>query len=97
MLEIRVRTLASVVDHFVIVESNLTFSGQPKPLYLNLGVSFRVCIATLHANASRSWGNEAVTRETILNSIADAGPSDWIIFSDLDGIPLATATCCAAA
>jgi hypothetical protein len=32
MLEIRVRTLDSVVDVFVICESNTTFSGRPKPL-----------------------------------------------------------------
>lgn len=31
LLEIRIRELYDVVDHFIIVESNVTFSGQPKP------------------------------------------------------------------
>ncbi|WPH04448.1 glycosyltransferase family 17 protein [Acrodontium crateriforme] len=33
-LEIRLNTLASYVDYFVIVESDKTFTGLPKPLYL---------------------------------------------------------------
>lgn len=34
ILEIRLDTMDSEVDFFVIVESEVTFSGQPKPLYL---------------------------------------------------------------
>lgn len=33
LLELRLNTLDSVVDHFVITEANVTFSGKPKPLY----------------------------------------------------------------
>ena len=33
LLEIRLNTLDSVVDKFVIVESTLTHTGNPKPLY----------------------------------------------------------------
>lgn len=33
MLESRMKYLDSVVDYFVIVESNVTFSGKQKPLY----------------------------------------------------------------
>ncbi|PIA89052.1 hypothetical protein CB0940_06779 [Cercospora beticola] len=33
-LEIRLHTLAPYVDYFVIVESNMTFTGLAKPLYL---------------------------------------------------------------
>jgi beta-1,4-mannosyl-glycoprotein beta-1,4-N-acetylglucosaminyltransferase len=95
MLEIRVKTLAKVVDHFVIVESNLTFSGRPKPLFLtenikfikNFGVSFRICFVRLHANAASSWNNEATTRQTVLRNIGDAAGDDWIMFSDLDERP----------
>ncbi|QSZ33799.1 hypothetical protein DSL72_005371 [Monilinia vaccinii-corymbosi] len=32
-LEIRLNTLANNVDYFVIVESNITFTGNPKPLH----------------------------------------------------------------
>ncbi|MBI5858907.1 MAG: hypothetical protein HZB42_14845 [Sphingobacteriales bacterium] len=33
LLEFRLKLLDNVVDHFVIAESGLTHSGQPKPLY----------------------------------------------------------------
>jgi beta-1,4-mannosyl-glycoprotein beta-1,4-N-acetylglucosaminyltransferase len=33
MVEVRVFTLADVVTKFVIVESNVSHSGLPKPLY----------------------------------------------------------------
>ena len=33
MLEIRLNVLDDVVDRFVLVESTLTFSGRPKPLW----------------------------------------------------------------
>ncbi|EMC91821.1 glycosyltransferase family 17 protein, partial [Baudoinia panamericana UAMH 10762] len=33
-LEIRLHTLSSYIDYFVIVESNSTFTGLPKPAYL---------------------------------------------------------------
>ena len=34
MLEIRLKYLGAVVDQFIIVESNHTFSGKPKPYHL---------------------------------------------------------------
>ncbi|HAH30735.1 MAG TPA: hypothetical protein DCL44_00290 [Elusimicrobia bacterium] len=33
LLEIRLNLMNDIVDHFVISESDLTFSGKPKPLY----------------------------------------------------------------
>lgn len=36
LLEIRLETLSSYVDYFVLVEATQTFSGQPKPLYFSL-------------------------------------------------------------
>lgn len=36
LLDIRLHTLADVVDKFVIVESNYTFTGKPKPLNFNI-------------------------------------------------------------
>ncbi len=33
LLEVRLHELYEIVDHFVIVEANLTFSGNPKPFY----------------------------------------------------------------
>jgi len=39
MLDVRLHELDTVVDFFVIVESTLTFSGKPKPLYYELNKS----------------------------------------------------------
>lgn len=36
LLDIRLHTLANVVDKFVIVESKFTFTGRPKPLNFNI-------------------------------------------------------------
>jgi beta-1,4-mannosyl-glycoprotein beta-1,4-N-acetylglucosaminyltransferase len=33
LLEIRIGELWNVIDHFVVIESNLTFSGRPKPFF----------------------------------------------------------------
>ena len=33
LLEIRLNTLYDIVDYFVIIESNLTHSGEVKPFY----------------------------------------------------------------
>lgn len=33
LLELRLHTLGDLVDHFVITEARVTFSGKPKPLY----------------------------------------------------------------
>ncbi|WWC90503.1 uncharacterized protein L201_005439 [Kwoniella dendrophila CBS 6074] len=35
LLEIRLKEYSNLVDIFVIVESNMTFSGKPKPTYFN--------------------------------------------------------------
>lgn len=35
MLDVRLHELDSVVDHFIIVESPVTFSGKPKPLHFS--------------------------------------------------------------
>jgi len=35
MLKLRLNYLKNIVDHFIICESNYTFSGKPKPYYLD--------------------------------------------------------------
>lgn len=95
MLEMRVRTLAPAVNFFVICESNLTFSGQPKPLYLTENSEFlsefrhrmRIVYADLRNKKSDSWKNEDASRDALLTGLEDALAEDWIIVSDLDEIP----------
>jgi len=94
MLEIRIKTLARVVDMFILVESNLTFSGRSKPMYLQDASWFlpsykkqlRILSATLNATA-KSWKNEDVTRDSVRSGLFDADANDWIIISDVDEIP----------
>lgn len=78
-LEIRLNELSDEVDYFVIVESNTTFSGYPKELYLDRP-SVWPSLAPLHpkiirhivdysshrGNFSRAWDREAFQRNAML-------------------------------
>jgi beta-1,4-mannosyl-glycoprotein beta-1,4-N-acetylglucosaminyltransferase len=102
MLEIRVRTLDTVVDVFVICESNTTFSGRPKPLYLTDRLAtqpdflhkyrrkLRIVIAELvpgELTNNASWANEYASRDALLGGLHDVQPEDWVMISDVDEIP----------
>jgi hypothetical protein len=98
MLEIRIRTLESVVDVFVICESNVTFSGRPKPLRLTENTEFlaeyrhkmRIVYPVLVSGnlADRQpWNNEYASRDALVAGLGDATPDDWVVVSDVDEIP----------
>jgi hypothetical protein len=98
LLELRLRTLADVVDYFILVEANVTHSGAEKPLYYRdhlrslpqfapyhdriINVAMRDLPLTA-APASR----ENIQRAGILRGLAAAAPDDWVLVSDLDEIP----------
>ncbi len=95
-LEIRVRTLADIVDVFVICESSVTFSGRAKPLYLTespnfleeFRTKFRIVNAKLRAREPKnSWNNEYVSRNALFSGMFDVAEEDWVLISDLDEIP----------
>lgn len=101
LLEIRLHELASIVDHFVIVESTRTFQKEKKPLYLNLDdpriKMYKDKIIHIivndfpnfftHWRIPKVWDYEKNQRNAIKQGLANANPDDMVIISDIDEIP----------
>lgn len=94
LLRLRLETLDSVVDTFVIVESGWTHSGQPKPYCFNPDAfaQFRHKIryiqdADCPGGVNHPWQNENHQRNQIIHGLSGADPEDLILVSDLDEIP----------
>lgn len=97
MALLRMHILRDVVDYHVVVESKMTHSGQPKPLYFwdafEAGVfdAFKdriiySCINELEG--SHSWDREKFHRAHIGKVLHyNAAPEDWVIIADCDEIP----------
>lgn len=101
LLEIRMHTLNDVVEKFVVVESNLTHSGKQKRLHFAENrykfAEFEHKLIHLvyngyHVNDDKTeehivWYNENTQRNTVLDCLRVAQPSDGILFiSDADEI-----------
>lgn len=96
VLDIRLQELYPVVDRFVIVQSNYTFRGNPKPDYFDYRrfQKYMDKVELLVVNPdvpngepSLAWEREAKQRNGILFGLSDAKPDDIIIISDADEIP----------
>ena len=102
LLEIRLNTLDKVVDRFILVESLLTHSGHPKPLYYannkHRFSKFNHRIIHIIVNDfpeaqnitynKMAWIRENWQRNAIFRGIPKtAKDEDYIIISDLDEIP----------
>lgn len=97
MALLRMRILADVVDFHVVVESHMTHSGQPKPLYFweafeaGMFDEFKdriiySCVNELEGD--NSWAREAFHRAHIGKVLQyNAAPEDWVIVADCDEIP----------
>jgi len=101
MLTYRLNVLNDVVDLFVIVEANQTFTGKPKPLFFkenaHLYEKFAHKIvhhvvdlpfANPNPETKEQWENEWHQRNSIQDAIAplDLEPNDILCVSDLDEI-----------
>jgi len=94
LLELRLHELYTRVDHFVIVESNQTFTGNKKPWNFERNIDryrqFMDKITYIQVedmpNTGNPWDNEIHQRNSILRGIKSANPSDIIIISDVDEI-----------
>lgn len=102
-LEIRLETLASSVDYFVIVESPITFTGLSKPLILkeNWARFSKYHSQIIHhvlvdppKNAERTWDVEDFQRNAMFSQVFPylggekaANLGDVIVVSDVDEIP----------
>lgn len=98
MLYYRLSILYNIVDYFVLVESPLTFAGNPKNLYYNENKErfakfadkiIHVIDDQLIPNTNDPWWNEAHQRNSISAGInqLQLELDDKIIVADVDEIP----------
>lgn len=100
MLEIRLNSLSPYVDLFVLCESVLTFSGNPKPLHFQNHQYRFSSFPIIHVIADGgsthrtgthvgdSWGREYYQREVLLlEAFKYTSNTDIILLSDVDEIP----------
>jgi len=98
VLTIRLHELDEVVDRFVIVESNITFSGHSRSIHFNPGDprlapfadKIRHVIVTDMPVTDDPWQRETWQRNAVLRGVPDAAPGDLLILSDVDEIPRAS-------
>lgn len=103
LLDIRLNELDDIVDEFILVESNLTYSGKPKPLYFDENkIKYRRFLPKLthvvytegatgtdrHDNWVREEGQRDKMKEIL---VTKCQPTDVVISSDLDEVPRNTA------
>jgi beta-1,4-mannosyl-glycoprotein beta-1,4-N-acetylglucosaminyltransferase len=97
LLEIRLQELSNVVDYFVLVESNVTFTGNPKEyLFENNKERFSAYLNKIRyikvddtPETTDPWVREKFQRAAGSRGLFDAVPEDIIIVSDCDEIPRA--------
>lgn len=97
LLEIRFQELSTIVDYFVLVESNLTFTGKPKEyLFENNKERFSEYLHKIRyikvddtPDTTDPWVREKFQRIAGARGVFDAAPEDIIIVSDCDEIPRA--------
>jgi len=95
VLECRLRTLGEVVDWFVLVESETTFTGDPKPLHYEANReryaewSDRIVHVVADLPSSPNpWVRERAQRESIIEGLRALPLSfdDTVVVSDVDEI-----------
>ena len=96
-LNIRLHELNPIVDRFVLVESNQTFSGNMKPLYfaenrerwsMFLDKIIHVVVDDMpKLNNGNRWELEHHQRKCITRGLNNCAPNDIIVISDVDEIP----------
>lgn len=104
LLKLRFEELYDVVDHFVIVESPISFTGKDKPLFFHenahLFDQFKDKIIHIIVDhfpdltdneENNHWYRESYSRDAILWGLKDCNDDDVIFISDLDEIPRAGA------
>lgn len=98
LLEIRLETLDSIVDYFVIAEAPITYRSDPKPLYFEqnkqrfakfLPKIRHIIVDDLPTEKGfdQNWQRETFQRAALERGLADARDEDIIMLSDLDEIP----------
>jgi len=99
VLTIRLEELWDTVDYFVLAESTLSHSGNPKELHFDNNKDkfekymskIRHIIVDDMPNTPDSWVRERFQRKAIERGLYDMEPEDIVIVSDMDEIPRAEA------
>jgi len=95
MLKLRLKELENVVDHYILCESNMTFSGLEKPLYFEERNISHPKLTHIVYNQTSSfcspWKREMEQRDFLQTGLSkldfNLEKDDIIILSDLDEIP----------
>lgn len=92
LLKLRFLELASVVDCFVIVEGDKTFSGKRKQLLFNRedypeGLKIIYIAVRDMPEGKDKWEREYWQRNAILRGLKGCHPEDIVLISDADEIP----------
>lgn len=91
---LRFNILGNHVEKFIVCESKFDHKGRYKGLNfdINNNKEFKdkiiyLVIEDQFPNIANPWKTQAFQREFIFNGLKEAGPEDYIIFSDPDEIP----------
>lgn len=98
LLELRLMTLSGVVDYFVLVEANKSFTGNTKAFlfeknqrqfkkYLPRIIYIKVEDAPVLDESQDVWAMENFQRNCITRGLVNAKDEDKVIISDVDEIP----------
>ena len=95
ILLLRMHILKDVVDRFVVSESTVTFSGDPKPLYFEENrerfkeFEDRIIHVVVEDTPmdTDAFGRDHHQKCAVMRGLKDCAPDDVIIFSDVDEIP----------
>lgn len=96
ILKLRMQILSPHVDYFVLEESTVTFSGEPKEMVFaknrELFAEFADKIRYVAVEDSPMEGvttheRDKYQKNQLIRALSDAKPEDIIIFSDVDEIP----------
>lgn len=96
LLELRFEILNDYVDHFILVESHQTFSGQPKPLYYEENKErfakwndkiIHIVVPNIEVHDGNLFKRHYLCYEAIESYLIDTAKDDDVAFcSDLDEI-----------
>lgn len=96
ILKLRMQIMAPYVDRFVLEESTVTFSGEPKEMifakHRHMFAEFDDKIIYVAVDDSPMEGvttheRDKYQKNQLIRGMADAKPDDIVIFSDVDEIP----------
>lgn len=96
ILKLRMQIMAPFVDKFVLEESTVTFSGEPKPMiFANNREMFRefedkiiyVAVDNSPMSGVTTHERDKFQKNQLIKGMEECKPEDIIIFSDVDEIP----------